>query len=308
MKPYKRLAIVKFDSYDAARAVYHSPKVIFNNRFVKVYWYKPDANAATTSTTNGAPQKSNSVAAAIADAAKGATGEAGSHEQADAYDKEKFQRDAEAAQKKLDERKAVEQETKKKIAEIEAKQAELNRMREEEIRRMKEKLAAKGQSMNLDAGSSSAKKSISGPSAPNGESSAEKTKKEETTQKLLAQLHALEDEARSLGINPDEGASAGPGFGRGSGMGRGRGRGGYRGYNYDPSYSSRGSYRGRGGSFRGVVRAGGAYNLDNRSKKVKVEGVVFDTGKEEALKQFLFVSFFPSLAAPFRLIEENPSS
>ena len=118
-------------------------------------------------------------------------------------------------------------------------------------------------------------------------------KKSANTEKLLAQLHALEDEARSLGLDPEavEAGAGGSPYGRGRGFARGRGRGGYRGYAYDPSYQSpRGAYRGRGGSFRGSVRGGGAYNLDNRPKKVKVEGVVFDGEKEEALKQFLFVS------------------
>ncbi|GIZ46648.1 hypothetical protein CKM354_000976700 [Cercospora kikuchii] len=40
MMPYKRLAIVKYDSHEAASAAYNSPKAVFSNRFVKVYWYK----------------------------------------------------------------------------------------------------------------------------------------------------------------------------------------------------------------------------------------------------------------------------
>ncbi|EME86639.1 uncharacterized protein MYCFIDRAFT_77525 [Pseudocercospora fijiensis CIRAD86] len=41
---YKRVAIVKYYSYDSARAAYDSPKVIFDNRFVKVYWYKDETS------------------------------------------------------------------------------------------------------------------------------------------------------------------------------------------------------------------------------------------------------------------------
>ena len=42
MQPYKRLAIVRFNAHEAAQAAWQSPKVVFENRFVKVYWY--DAN------------------------------------------------------------------------------------------------------------------------------------------------------------------------------------------------------------------------------------------------------------------------
>ena len=53
MQAYKRLAIVKFDDYFAARSAYDSPKVIFDNRFVKVYWYKPDAVPTPPTHANG---------------------------------------------------------------------------------------------------------------------------------------------------------------------------------------------------------------------------------------------------------------
>jgi RNA-binding protein 26 len=61
MRPYKRLSIVKYDSWDAAQAAYSSPKVIFDNRFVKVYWYTnldalPQPPASATG-SNGTPAK-----------------------------------------------------------------------------------------------------------------------------------------------------------------------------------------------------------------------------------------------------------
>ena len=281
MKPYKRLALVKFDNYHAAKAAYDSPKVIFDNRFVKVYWYKPDA-ATAPSPSNGTglpkPGTANSTAVTI------------KSEEAP-FDKEKFQRDAEAAQKKLQERKALQAETDAKVAELEKKQAELAKKRGEEIQRMKEKLAAKSQSTLDPISADNPTKEEASAEAENGET----PKKSANTAKLLAQLKALEDEARSLGLDPETQSS--PGRGRGSSAARGRGRGSYRGY--DPSYSSYrggGSFRaGRGGStstgpFRGAVRAGGAYNLDNRPRSVKVEGVQFDDGREEGLRSFLFVS------------------
>ena len=43
LQAYKRLAIVKYSDYESAKGTYDSPKVIFDNRFVKVYWYKPES-------------------------------------------------------------------------------------------------------------------------------------------------------------------------------------------------------------------------------------------------------------------------
>ncbi|KAI7503795.1 hypothetical protein KC347_g8498 [Hortaea werneckii] len=42
MEPYQRLAIVDYDNHESAKAAYDSPKSVFDNRFVKVYWYKPE--------------------------------------------------------------------------------------------------------------------------------------------------------------------------------------------------------------------------------------------------------------------------
>ncbi|KAF2996814.1 hypothetical protein E8E13_002154 [Curvularia kusanoi] len=42
MQTHKRLAIVQYSTNEAAAAAYHSPKVIFDNRFVKVYWHRSD--------------------------------------------------------------------------------------------------------------------------------------------------------------------------------------------------------------------------------------------------------------------------
>lgn len=42
MHIFKSLAIVKFEDNAAATGAYMSPKAVFENRFVKVYWYKQD--------------------------------------------------------------------------------------------------------------------------------------------------------------------------------------------------------------------------------------------------------------------------
>jgi len=44
MHIFKSLAIVKFEDNAAATRAYMSPKAVFENRFVKVYWYKQDSD------------------------------------------------------------------------------------------------------------------------------------------------------------------------------------------------------------------------------------------------------------------------
>ena len=260
MKPYKRLAIVRYDSYYAAKAARDSPKVIFDNRFVKVYWYNANLDQ---------PKKNGAQAAGSAAAA--------SKSEELSYDKEKFQRDSEAAQKKLEEKKALQQEREATLLEIGQKQQQLAKKKEEELQRMKEKLAAKGRSLTEEMDVDQAKEA----------KSEDESKTSANTEKLRATLKALEDEAVSLGLDPEPWNSE-------RGRGRGRGRGSYRGDGYPArsGYDSmRGGFRGRGrGSYRGMVRAGGAYNLDNRPRSVRVSGVFFDDEKDESFKQFLFVS------------------
>ncbi|KAI4122140.1 MAG: hypothetical protein LQ341_007332, partial [Variospora aurantia] len=65
-----------------------------------------------------------------------------------------------------------------------------------------------------------------------------------------------------------------------------------------------GSPRGRGGSYV----AGGAYNLDNRTKKVGVSGVESTAEKDEALRQHLFRARGMCMQAvgEFEAIETHP--
>ena len=265
MQAYKRLALVKYEDYYSAKRAYESPKVIFDNRFVKVYWYNP--NTMPTAPTTGAGTKASSSTSPMK--AEDST-----------FDKEKFERDSLAAQKKLEERKALQRETEARRLEIQKQKDELDRKRDEEKRKLEEKLKAKGLSLE-DIGVEPSTNKPTQNGAPGSKASSQ-------TEALRAQLAALEAEARGMGIDPDN-PEPFPARGRG----RGRGRGSYRGWEgfagrgagYDPS---RGAYRGRG-SFRGA-RGGGAYNLDNRTKKVKVEGVTFDEERDEGLKHFLIVS------------------
>ena len=292
MQAYKRLALVKYEDYYSAKRAYESPKVIFDNRFVKVYWYNPNTMPAAPTTGAGAKVGSPTSPTKAEDST---------------FDKEKFERDSLAAQKKLEERKALQRETEARRLEIQKQKEELDRKRDEEKRKLEEKLKAKGLSLG-DIG-------VESPTKPT-QNGTPASKASSQTEALRAQLAALEAEARGMGIDPDN-PEPFPARGRG----RGRGRGSYRGWEgfagrgagYD---SSRGGYRGRG-SFRGA-RGGGAYNLDNRTKKVKVEGITFDESRDEGLKHFLIVSLPPKIGqhptlttsqgiGEFESIETSPS-
>ncbi|EPE31296.1 RNA-binding, RBD [Glarea lozoyensis ATCC 20868] len=264
MRPYKRLSIVKYDSWDAAQAAYGSPKVIFDNRFVKVYWYTtPDAlpqPPASATSANGAPKRETN--------SQGPVPARDTDEPM--IDPEEFARKQEEAQKVHDEKakKKLEMEAARK--ELEKRQEELNRVRAEETRKLKEKLEAKAK-LNGDAG------------APTDAKTSQ-------TEALKAQLAKLEAEAASLGLPgldqplPDEGYGY-----RGRG---GRGRG-YRGRGTFAPRGFRGG-RGRGGA---PFVGGGAYKLDNRPKKIAVSGVDFtEMGSDEALRSHLLgIGDFTSL-------------
>ncbi len=269
MQAYKRLAVVKFDDYGAAKRAYESPKVIFDNRFVKVYWYKPDA--LPTPPANGAAKVSSSMSPSAKSEEK-------------VFDKEQFERDSAAAQRKLEENQKKMKETEVQRQALEKQKEELARKQQEEKKKLLEKLAAKGVGKS---GSPSPSVSGTARSGENGTNVTGEGKVSAQTEALRAQLAALEAEARSLGLDTtltDESYSH-RGRGRGRGIYRGTGSFAPRGRGFD---SSRGGYRGRGAPFGG--RGGGVYKLDNRTKKVAVSGVNFDTAKDEGLRQYLLVS------------------
>lgn len=268
MQAYKRLALVRYDDYASARRAYDSPKVIFDNRFVKVYWYKPET--VPTTPTNGTAAKKSATTL-------------NTDEQP--YDKEKFERDAMAAQKKQDEKKALLRDTEAKRQALEKQKEELAQRQAEEKKKLMDKLAARGKSEGLSPNPEVDTQSWKA----NGTNGTDDSKTSAQTKALRAQVAALEAEAKSLGLDPA--LTEDPWAPRG--RGRGRGRGSYRAWEGTTGRgsafdSSRGGVRGRG-VFRGS-RAGGAYNLDNRTKKVAVSGVEFDSEKDEALRQYLLVS------------------
>lgn len=199
MQPYKHLAIVKFDKWESANAAYRSPKVIFDNRFVKVFWYKDQSDVLPSLVENGSAFN----------------GQAGS-EHMDVepeMDPEEFRRRQEEAQKQYQEKETKRTEIERQRQELEKKQQELMERHREETQRLQNKLTEKN----------------------GGDANAGAT----GTDMLRAKLAALEQEAKILGIDPDAvddthsysswGGYRGRGGPRGRGRGSWRGRGSFRG-------------------------------------------------------------------------------
>ncbi|KAF2816816.1 uncharacterized protein BDZ99DRAFT_456629 [Mytilinidion resinicola] len=255
MQAYKRLAIVKFDDHFAAKSAYDSPKVIFDNRFVKVYWYKPDSVPTPPTHSNGAAK---------------ARSPGGSK-----FDEEMI--DAEEIQRKQAEAQTLYEEKAKKRQEIEEKRKEaeaLIKKAAEEKKRLLEKLAAK-------QGTVTTTNDLSDDDSVNVEATGSK---QDALQAKLAELQA---EAEGLGLDPDDDAkhTAVGWRGRGRGTYRGRGYGG-RGRGYAPSYRGRGGFTGAPYGARGGVK-----RLDNRPRRVSVAGVEAGTAQDEALRQYLLNNF-----------------
>ena len=261
MQAYKRLALVKFSDYASANRAHQSPKVIFDNRFVKVFWYKPASS--TDASSNGGPIPTPTPSTSEPD-----------------FNKEKFARDAEVAQKKHEEKQALLKDAESKRQVLGKQQEELARRQAEEKRKLQEKLAAKGQASppSLEPSEQTNGTTTNGNKDENVSAQ---------TRALRAQVAALEAEAKSLGL--DHALSEDPWTAQ-RGRGRGRGRGSYRGWE---GFAGRGRYapRGRGGH-RGRAGSSAAlgYNLDLRPKRVAVGGADWTESKDEGLRQFLLVS------------------
>jgi hypothetical protein len=264
MQAYKHLVLVKYDSYVAAKRAWSSPKAVFDNRFVKVYWYKPTVKTET----NGSQRPSLGTP---------------TNTQADGLtpDKGDFGKQQAEAQKAHEERMKKRKETEEAKLALEKQREELLKKQQEEKSKLLEKLGKQDSVHEQTNGH-------------NGDSLAD-DKASEKTKSLRAQLAALEAEAKSLGIDPNNADSelSSSYRGRGRGWPSYRGRGWYapRGRGYDLSHrgghQARGALRGRGGVLR----------LDNRPKRVAVSGIDFTPERDEALRQHLIVSrpFFFSL-------------
>ncbi|KAI1267123.1 hypothetical protein F5Y18DRAFT_379049 [Xylariaceae sp. FL1019] len=255
-----RTATVDFESWEAANAAYSSPKVIFDNRFVKVFWYKDE-------TTEGPLAIGNSSDAAFNGAVQPQT----SIPMEPEIDMEEFRRKQDEAQKTYEEKLKKRQEYERQKQELEELEREVNERKE----KAKEELRARQRANGVDGSSSPTEIKTE---SRNGHTNAH-------TEDLRAQLAALEEEATSLGLDPDVHGDIPPWFSRGRGRGRGyRGRG-----SYPPRARGYYGYRGRGGGDGGIHAAYAAYSLDLRPKTIALTGVDFRIpGNDEALKQYLF--------------------
>ena len=302
LQPYKRLAIVKYSDYSSARAAYDSPKVIFNNRFVKVYWYKPGSVPTPTSGPT-APLSTTNNDTPLKDSAP-------------TIDMEAFTAAATAAQAKLDAKKAALVAMSSKREALEKQKADLAAKQDAEKQKLLNRLAAKGESLH-DSSNNDPTTTTTAASFPPSQTNSPTTPKAADsahTLMLRAKVAELEAEAKRRGL-PDSALSSNDpthtftprGRGRSRGH-RGGGRGSYRGWEaFDPSSSYRG---GRGGSGAGGSPfvpgrggGGGKYNLDLRTKRVAVTlppsgssehdeekdggGGKWTAEKDEALRQHL---------------------
>jgi len=196
LQPYKRLATVKYDTYDAAKAAYDSPKVIFDNRFVKVYWHKSD----TPYKPSGAGE-----------------GDVEMKEQEPQIDPEEFAKRQEEAQRKHEEAMKQRAETEKQRLDVDAKIKAM----EAEKKKLAEMLARKGGKTATPAASTPKANGGATPNDPKG---------------LQEQLAKLEAEAQSLGIDPENTTNGWAGASGYRGRGGFRGRGAFRGRGFTPGF------------------------------------------------------------------------
>ncbi|PHH90533.1 hypothetical protein CDD83_3375 [Cordyceps sp. RAO-2017] len=234
MQPYKHLAIVKFDKWAAANDAYRSPTVIFNNRFVKVFWYKE----VTEGLPPMAPLNGSGDAISV-------------RESEPEVDMEEFQRKQEEAQRQHQERQSKREELARRKQELEKQQQDLLAKHQAETEQLRARLVEKNGGDGPGPGSSSG------------------------TDVLRAQLAALEQEAKILGLDPNASDDGGPpGF-----RGGFRGRRGFRG-----RPRGRASFRGQGARHAAYAQ----YSIDNRPKKLAIHGADFTPPeRDEMLRHFL---------------------
>lgn len=222
MQDDRHLAIIRFSNHESARRAYESPKAIFDNRFVKVYWYKPDKHAMLFSSQYGAKVNGKAESAA-------------NESQEPDFDPEEFQKRQEAAQR------AHEEKT-KKATEAAEKKAELDKRikeHEEQRKRIFEQLNAKS------GGAATTNDTVHEREQGNGEHGndeaadrgADSAKSSARTEELRAQYARLVAEAERMGVPADDNTSEST-------------------TNHPLAHSA--SWRGRGGFSRASSRGRGA--------------------------------------------------
>jgi hypothetical protein len=251
LQAYKHLAIVKYDTRSAAQRAWQSPKAIFDNRFVKVYWYRPDLDMRTKS--NGTASNALLTYHVKSSASPGLM---------TAEEIAEYKRRQEEKQQAHERRQDALRKTEEAKQALIRRKEEVTKQYEAEREVLKARLAAKGEELPMEEVSSEALA-------------------------LREQLARLEAEAIAMGIDPNGPADESPYTRRGRGGARGySSRGGYsgRGRGYTPYQPTRGSYRGSP-FVRG--RSSAVRKLDNRPRKIAISGRDFTPQKEEMLKAYL---------------------
>lgn len=309
---YRKLAVITFSTHEEAQTAYSSPKVIFDNRFVKVFWYKDDESLPQPPPSRSQLHSRHGSGDIIMKApeidmeefAKKQAEAQAAHEEKEKK-KAEVEKQREDMQKRAEELLAKQAEEKKKLMErlaaMEKKAAASAGTGEQpksEAQLLREKMMAlEAETKRLSEAKNHAEEQEAWPArgrgrggyrgrgayTPHFPSPATDEKPSNQAEALKQQLAALEAEAAQLGIDPNTQEDQ-----VGAWPTRGRGRGGFRGRGTFPP-RGRGAFRGRGGAAFGS--GANAYKLDNRPKTVAVSGVDFaDSSKDEALRQFLLVS------------------
>ncbi|KAK9357906.1 hypothetical protein V1504DRAFT_332130 [Lipomyces starkeyi] len=232
-------AVVSYFTHDDAVKAWKSPVPVFQNRFVKVFWKRTDAEAATRTQGNVHPvsKKRSASPAHEIDVA------------------EITQRQAEK-QREYEERMAKKREHEERMAEIKRQSEELRKKQEQEREALLAKIRQKEESERASRGESIA-------SSETGMEVDTVSVASSTTQTLKSKLEQLKAEAAKLGVSVPEPESTASQYysPRGGRSFRSRGRDSYRGA-YSP--------RGNGGL---PVMNTARSNLDLRTKKVAVLGL-----------------------------------
>jgi RNA recognition motif-containing protein len=206
MQTYKRLAIIKYDTHDAAKRAYNSPKAVFDNRFVKVYWHKSGSDYRSLRTSRSEDM------------------DGPSHGAEEALDPEEIRKRQAGAQKSFEDRQRKAGEATAKAEEIERKLQETN----DQILKLKRDLAAKSRS-----GTSGAEEG--GGDDPDEDFSQDLATLQAEAEDLFAQqdIQAWQSSGRGRGGYHGHGAARFPargGYSTSSFRGGYRGRGGHGGF------------------------------------------------------------------------------
>lgn len=269
MKAYKHLAIVNYETRAAAQRAFGSPKTIFRNRSVKVYWYRAELD--DNGNRIGRISKERSSAEVVSGSLTRLTSLEGLLS---------YKRQQEEKQRAHEERQV-------QLKKMANEKDILARRKESMFKQHNEEraaLVAKLSSRDVDDKERAALmvKLSRVEVLANGT-----TEVPCDTLALREKLAKLEAEAKSMGIDPDAPVNDFSLPYRGRARGRGfMARSVYYGRGVGPASheSTRGSYRGSQ-YVRG--RTSAVRKLDNRPRRIAVSGVEFDTQKEEILRAYL---------------------